>query len=163
MSHLDFYWNIIYKTANCLKITFIGGWKPGQWNTSFFNNNIIWNCAHVIAVQQSLIYQLCCKTPRADKSIIRQFTIGTKPTEYFETGFIENIGELLLSTSVQMAEDLNNEEFIVGQPFMTAIKVELTQVEEVLAFTNYHEGLHLGVITSLLKCIQKWWTFPLKS
>ena len=156
MSHLDFLLKHHLQNRKLLKKLLLS-LDESQANEipPFFNNNIIWNCAHVIAVQQSLIYQLCCKTPRADKSIIRQFTIGTKPTEYFETGFIENIGELLLSTSVQMAEDLNNEEFIVGQPFMTAIKVELTQVEEVLAFTNYHEGLHLGVITSLLKCIQK--------
>ncbi|MBK6566012.1 MAG: DinB family protein [Saprospiraceae bacterium] len=156
MSHLDFLLKHHLQNRKLLKKLLLSV-DESQANEipPFFNNNIIWNCAHVIAVQQSLIYQLCCKTPRADKSIIRQFTIGTKPTEYFETGFIENIGELLLSTSVQMAEDLNNEEFIVGQPFMTAIKVELTQVEEVLAFTNYHEGLHLGVITSLLKCIQK--------
>ncbi|MBK6364258.1 MAG: DinB family protein [Saprospiraceae bacterium] len=156
MSHLDFLLKHHLQNHKLLKKLLLS-MDESQANEipPFFNNNIIWNCAHVIAVQQSLIYQLCCKTPRADKSIIRQFTIGTKPTEYFETGFIENIGELLLSTSVQMAEDLNNEEFIVGQPFMTAIKVELTQVEEVLAFTNYHEGLHLGVITSLLKCIQK--------
>ena len=156
MSHLDFLLKHHLQNRKLLKKLLLSV-DESQANEipPFFNNNIIWNCAHVIAVQQSLIYQLCCKTPRADKSIIRQFTIGTKPTEYFETGFIENIGELLLSTSVQMAEDLNNEEFIVGQPFMTAIKVELTQVEEALAFTNYHEGLHLGVITSLLKCIQK--------
>ncbi|MBK6784961.1 MAG: DinB family protein [Saprospiraceae bacterium] len=156
MSHLDFLLKHHLQNRKLLKKLLLSV-DESQANEipPFFNNNIIWNCAHVIAVQQSLIYQLCCKTPRADKSIIRQFTIGTKPTEYFETGFIENIGELLLSTSVQMAEDLNNEEFIVGQPFMTAIKVELTHVEEALAFTNYHEGLHLGVITSLLKCIQK--------
>lgn len=156
MSHLDFLLKHHLQNRKLLKKLLLSV-DESQANEipPFFNNNIIWNCAHVIAVQQSLIYQLCGKTPRADKSIIRQFTIGTKPTEYFEIGFIENIGELLLSTSVQMAEDLNNEEFIVGQPFMTAIKVELTQVEEALAFTNYHEGLHLGVITSLLKCIQK--------
>ena len=116
-----------------------------------FNNNIIWNCAHVISVQQSLIYQLCGQTPRVDKTLLRKFNIGTKPEEYFDREFIENIAEQLITTSVQMAEDLASHPFAVINPFMTAIKVELTTVEEALMFTNYHEGLHLGVITSLLK------------
>jgi hypothetical protein len=120
-----------------------------------FNNNIIWNCAHVIAVQQSLIYQLCGKSPFADKTIVKQFNIGTKPAEYYDAAFINSIGDLLYNTSVRMGEDLSNENFVVLQPFMTAIKVEITNIEEALAFTNYHEGLHLGVITSHLKCVSK--------
>lgn len=116
-----------------------------------FNNNIIWNCAHVISVQQALIYQLCGQTPRVDKTLLRKFNIGTKPEEYFDKNFIEDIAEQLITTSVQMAEDLENQPFAVINPFMTAIKVELTTLEEALMFTNYHEGLHLGVITSLLK------------
>lgn len=120
-----------------------------------FNNNIIWNCAHVISIQQGLVYQLCGKNPKVDKTIIRQFNIGTKPSEDLDLSFIENIGEQLISTSLQMAEDLKNEEFILIQPFMTAIKTELSTINEILAFNNYHEGLHLGVITSLLKNVQK--------
>lgn len=116
-----------------------------------FNNNIIWNCAHVISLQQSLIYQLCGKMPVTEKTFIDNFTIGTKPKENFDKVFIDNVSELLISTSSQMADDIHGDIFTVLHPMMTAIKVELTTLEEALAFNNYHEGIHLGVITSLLK------------
>ncbi|MFZ1703448.1 MAG: DinB family protein [Saprospiraceae bacterium] len=118
-----------------------------------FNNNIIWNCAHVISIQQSLVYQLCRKPIQITKEQLNTFTIGTKPQETYDQGFMEDIKLQLIETSEKMAIDLDNEVFEVVSPFMTAIKVELTNIDDTLAFVNYHEGLHLGVVTSLLKFV----------
>lgn len=119
-----------------------------------FNNNIIWNCTHVIAIQQTLVYSLCCKTTYISQEQINEFTIGTRPTHFLDNNFVEIIKNQLVDTSDKMAIDIKNEEFTVLRPFMTAIKVELQTIDEVLAFINYHEGLHLGVITALLKLVQ---------
>src|SRR5690606_13289440 len=68
-------------------------------------NNIIWNCAHVISVQQSLAYYLFGLPIRMDKSFVKQFTAGTRPEAEFDEIFIESICEQLMTTSEWMRED----------------------------------------------------------
>lgn len=116
-----------------------------------FNNNIIWNCAHVISVQQSLAYYLFGLPMRMEKDFVKKFTANTKPEEIYTDEFIVFTGQKLLETSVWMQEDIGENHPVMKTPFNTAIKVELNKMDETLSFINYHEGLHLGVITSLIK------------
>lgn len=116
-----------------------------------FNNNIIWNCGHVITVQQFFMYTWCGKTPVVDQEIFAQFAIGTKPEKQYDDQFIMFIKDELIRTSVKMDEDLKNEDFIPKKPFTTSIKTELTNAEELISFINFHEGLHIGAAISLMK------------
>lgn len=116
-----------------------------------FNNNIIWNCAHVISVQQSLAYFLYGLPMRMEKDFVKKFTADTRPQEVHTDGFIHLTGEKLLETSAWMQEDIGLSEPSIKTPFTTAIKVDLNRMDETLSFINYHEGIHLGVVMSMIK------------
>lgn len=118
------------------------------------SNNIIWNCAHVISVQQSLAYYLFGFPMRMDKNFVKQYTNGTKPESNVDETFIESICEQLLTTSDWMREDIGEASPDIRAPFPTMINLELSNMDETLAFINYHEGVHTGVITGLLKWVK---------
>ena len=99
-----------------------------------FNNNIIWNLAHVISVQQGLVYGLSNLNFKIEKDFVKAYTKGTKPIEQTE-----------LDISAGRFQTYNEYPVMLGNT--------LTNVTDALQFNNYHEGLHLGVIMSLKKFV----------
>lgn len=154
MSHLDHLLKHHFQNRKVFR-SFLSAVTPENVNKipDGFNNNIIWNCAHVITVQQFFIYTWCGKTMVADQDIFAEFSIGTKPVKYYDENFILFIKDELLRTSLRMEEDLRKEDFVPKKPFVTSIKTELTNVEELLSFINFHEGIHIGAAISLMKFV----------
>lgn len=113
-----------------------------------FNNNIIWNVAHLIATQQLLVYSLT-KTPFVvPKSLIDANRKGTKPSMYYSQTDTKEIIEYLNTTVNQMEIDYNSGVFS-DKPFKaykTSYNVTLRSVEDAIAFNNVHEGMHYGII-----------------
>lgn len=113
-----------------------------------FNNNIIWNIAHLVATQQLLVYGLT-KTPFVvPKPLIDANRKGTKPSMYYSQTDTKEIIEYLTTTTIQMEMDYNSGVFS-GKPFKTyttSYNVTLKSVEDAIAFNNVHEGMHYGII-----------------
>ena len=61
---------------------------------------------------------------------------------------------LLTSTSLQLKEDYENGIFKNYSPYETSFGITLNSIEEVIAFNNVHESLHLGYIMSMSKNLQ---------
>ncbi len=79
-----------------------------------FNNNIIWNVAHLIATQQLLVYGLS-KTPfTVPKPLIDANKKGTKPSGYYSQTDTKEIVEYLTTTVNQMEIDYNSGVFSGG-------------------------------------------------
>jgi len=118
-----------------------------------FKNNIIWNCAHIISIQQTLIYGLGNQTFLVSEDQINEFTIGTTPTTRYGTPFIDHIKGQLVTTFAQTIEDVRANKFNDFRPFTTALRFEITDIESALAFNQYHEALHMGYIMGLRKFV----------
>lgn len=118
-----------------------------------FNNNIIWNVAHTIAVQQSLIYKLSGLPPIVSEEMIETFKKGSKPERDLTQAEVDEIKGLLFSTIEKTKEDYENEVFQNYHEYTVMTKSTLTNVMEAIDFNNFHEGIHLGYILALKKSL----------
>ena len=118
-----------------------------------FNNNIIWNIAHTIVVQQSLVYKLSGLPPIISEEMISRFKKGTRPERDLSQSEVDEIKGLLISTVEKTKEDYDNEVFQNFHEYTVMTKNTLTNVLEAIEFNNFHEGVHLGAILALKKFV----------
>ena len=118
-----------------------------------FNNNIIWNIAHIVATQQILLYQLSGTKCSVTQDFILKYKKGTKPEAPVNELELEQIKTFLISTTQALDTDYKNSAFGTYQPYTTSQGFELTSIQDAIAFNNYHEGMHLGIILSLRKFV----------
>ncbi|MBC7884497.1 MAG: DinB family protein [Saprospiraceae bacterium] len=114
-----------------------------------FNNNIIWNAAHVLSIQQMLTYALGNLPFTLPKDQILEFNMGTRPQKEYVDEFIDQIKSQFFSTHDQLVQDISENKFETFNPFMTAIKVEVINIETAIAFNQYHEALHMGYMLNI--------------
>lgn len=114
-----------------------------------FNNNIIWNCAHIISVQQMLTYGLGNLPFTVDKAMVMEFGPGTKPVKLYDETFIISIKTLLFQTYEQLESDIAEMKFKTLNPFVTLLNFEIADIESGIAFNQYHEALHMGHILNI--------------
>lgn len=118
-----------------------------------FSNNIIWNIAHCAATQQALVYKLSGLPTKLSEEFIMKYRKGAKPEGDLSQQEVDEIRELLLTTSRQIEEDFKNNVFVQYQEYPTSVGFTLRNIEEALNFNNYHEGMHLGIIMSIRKFV----------
>ena len=151
---MNWAFDITLKNRAVLK-SFIENFSLEELNKipSGFNNNIIWNIAHTIAVQQSLIYRLSGLPTIVSEELIERFKKGTKPERDLTQAEVDEIKGLLFSTVEKTKEDFDNEVFQNFHEYTVTTKNTLTNVLEAIEFNNFHEGIHLGYILALKKSL----------
>ena len=120
-----------------------------------FNNNIIWNLAHLVASQQGVCYLRAGVTLRIDDAFYQRFKPGTKPEGYVDAAEIAAIKGLLFSTLDQLAGDYDAGVFTNYNTWTTRYGAELANIDDALEFLLYHEGLHTGYIMALKRAVKK--------
>lgn len=116
-----------------------------------FNNNIIWNIGHVIAIQQKLIYDKAGLDMLISQDFFEKYQMGSKPTERVDQKVVEDMETLLWQCVEQTESDYNNDVFKQYQAWTTSTKFDIDSLDSAFVFNNYHEGLHLGYIMSIRK------------
>jgi hypothetical protein len=118
-----------------------------------FSNNIVWNIAHLVVIQQLLCYKMSGLSISISEEMVSKYSKGTKPERWVsEADFLE-IKELLVHLPVQFEKDYRVGVFKTFEPYTTSVNVTLTDIESAFAFNNFHEGIHLGVILALRKLV----------
>jgi hypothetical protein len=120
-----------------------------------FNNNIIWNMAHLVAAQQGICYLRSGLETFVDKEFYLSYTAGTKPGGHVSEESIADIKNLLISTLDQFKTDYHQQLFNNYKGWTTRYGVELNNIDDAVSFLSFHEGLHLGYIMSLKRLILK--------
>lgn len=118
-----------------------------------FNNNIIWNFAHILASQQGLCYLLANAEPVIERQYIAPFRKGTKPEKFINADEINTIKELMRSTIDQLEEDLKSDKFLNFSPFKTHYGVEIKNADEAAQFFVVHDALHYGIASAMKRVI----------
>ena len=118
-----------------------------------YNNNLIWNIAHVIVVQQMLVYKLSGLPMMISDEMVEQYKKGTKPEHIATQAEVDKIQIALEETINQTEIDLENKIFINYQEYPTSAGIVLKSAEEAMAFNDFHEGLHIGIIMSIRKFV----------
>lgn len=118
-----------------------------------FNNNIIWNVAHTIVTQQLLVYKLSAMPMIVNDELVEMYRKGTKVERDVTQAEVDLIKGLLFSTIEKTKEDYENRVFQTYHEYTVTTKNTLTNVDEAIAFNNFHEGIHLGYVLALKRCI----------
>lgn len=118
-----------------------------------FNNNIIWNIAHVLVTQQLLMYKLSGLPLHVSEEMVERYRKGTKPEGKVDQREVEEIKTALLSTYEALKADLEQEKFKNFHPYTTSSKMELTTFEEASSFVLFHDGIHVGAVLALARCL----------
>lgn len=133
----------------------INGLSSEQLNSipQGFNNNIIWNAAHVLVTQQLLVYKLSGLKTSVSEEEIASYKKGSKPLKKVSEQEIEDIKKRLMSSVDKFQEDLENDEFKSYHTYTTSFGLTLSSSQEAMEFNNIHEGLHYGSILALKKLV----------
>ena len=118
-----------------------------------FNNNIIWNVAHALVTQQSIMYSLSGLPALVPQEWVDGYRKGTRPEGDVSQEFVTAIDEALTSTMDQLQKDLEAGIFENFQPYATSTKMELTSIETAFPFVLFHDGVHIGSVLALAKLV----------
>ena len=118
-----------------------------------FSNNLIWNIGHVVVTQQLLVYKLSGLPMMVSDEIVEKFKKGTKPEQVVTQAEVEEIKSLLFATIKKTKEDYDNGIFKNFNEYPTSTGFVLNNVEDAMAFNNFHEGLHIGILMSIRKLV----------
>lgn len=80
-------------------------------------NNLIWNLAHVIVVQEGYLYQKASQTLNLDPAMIAAYGNGTFPQDRVEQDEIDRVKALALSTADRLAQDAQGDALNAFEPF----------------------------------------------
>ncbi len=118
-----------------------------------FSNNLIWNIAHIVVVQQMLVYKLSGLPMQISDAMVDAYKRGTKPEADVTADEVETIKQLLTATIDQTEADYNAGIFRDYTDFTTMSGFVITNAQQAIEFNNYHEGIHVGIMLSIRKFI----------
>jgi len=112
-------------------------------------NNIAWNLGHIVTVQQLLTYGLSNLELHIPKKYVKMFSRSTDPSGWTEQPHPVELLELLEELPTVTATDYEAGRFNTFKEFTTTTGVKLTNLDDAMAFNNFHEGIHHGVMLSI--------------
>ncbi|WP_342509649.1 DinB family protein [Sporosarcina sp. FSL K6-2383] len=116
-----------------------------------FNNNIRWNLGHVYVEQYMWIETLTKATVDIPKQFNEWFGWGTSPDNF--TDETPSLEELMTLLKGQLTEIKGTYGDRLEELFPPTKMWEMTSIEQVLLWTNFHEGMHLQTIIDIKKCM----------
>ena len=118
-----------------------------------FNNNVIWNIAHVVVTQQILVYDMSGLPMLVREELVEKYRKGTKADRDVTQNEVDEIKSLMFSTIEQTKLDYKNGVFKEYNAYTTSTNSSIKNVDEAMAFNNFHEGIHLGYILALKRLL----------
>jgi len=145
------------KSTRTFLLTLIEGLTTEQLNQipQGFNNNIIWNLAHLVSAQQSICYKRSGLQPIVQDKYFTSYLSGTKPDGFIDSNEVETIKALLLSTLNEFESDYKKGFFTTYTPVVTRYGVALDNIDDAVNFLPFHEGLHVGYVMALKRMVKK--------
>ncbi|MDG1528713.1 MAG: DinB family protein [Polaribacter sp.] len=118
-----------------------------------FKNNIAWNVAHLVVTQQLLHYRMSNVNCLIPEDLITHFRKGTYPDREFNDEEFDEVKDLFIALPETLIEDYEAGIFEEYEEYQTSTGFVLNSLDTAIAFNNYHEGLHLGIIRSIKKIV----------
>ena len=119
-----------------------------------FNNNIIWNIAHVVVTQQLLTYKLSGLELSLSDGMIDKYKKDSKPKVNLTQEEVDEIQDLLFSTIEKTTSDYLKGHFKDYNSYTVSTTGNtLNTIDDALQFNLLHEGIHYGCILALLRAI----------
>lgn len=120
-----------------------------------FNNNIIWNIAHLVAAQDNIFYvKSGHPLKNIDQEYFDAYKPGSKPEQPVTTEEFERIKSVLFSSVDQLEHDLDLDIFDNYPAWTTRYGVEMENVNDGLSLLAFHDGLHFGYMLALKRILK---------
>lgn len=120
---------------------------------SGFNNNIVWNLAHIVVVQQLLVHKLSGVPMLVSDEMVAKYRKDTKPENDATQEEVDLIKSLFFATLAQTQKDLDAGVFANFNEYPTSSGYVIKTTADAMKYNLMHEGLHLGVIMGLKKLV----------
>lgn len=120
-----------------------------------FNNNIIWNFAHLIVSQQILCYKLAGLPLKIDEKFIPKYSKGTKPEIFADENELIFFKQQAVNLMDELIADIEQGIFKNYNTYTTSFGVELSSVYDAVNFLSMHEGVHLGYAMALKRIVNR--------
>ncbi|RAR71294.1 DinB family protein [Flavobacterium aciduliphilum] len=145
----------INHSSRKMLLGFLENYTIDQLNTfpEGFSNNLIWNIGHCIVVQQMLVYKLSDLPMMVSDAMVEQYRKGTKPEQPAMQKEVDALKTLLFTTLEKTEADVAQDVFQKYNEFTTGVGFRITNAAEAIAFNNYHEELHLGIMMQIRKFV----------
>ncbi len=118
-----------------------------------FANHIAWNAAHVVVTQQILHYSLSGLDTHLPTDLIAAYRKGTGPDDGDEMSYAQ-VMEFLHRGPELLASDYAAGRFQEFSSYTTSAGIQLENIDDAIAFNNFHEGIHLGYILALRRALR---------
>ena len=118
-----------------------------------FNNNLIWNLAHLISGQQGICYTRAGLPHVVEDKYYTPFRPDTKPERFIDTEEIAHIKELFLSSIDRLEADMQANIFTNYPAWLSRYGTTINSFNEAMEFLPFHEGLHCGYIMALKRAV----------
>ncbi len=162
-SHTDPNHGLLFALAGARRIQreLVDGLPPEALTTvpKGWRNHLLWHIGHLTYVQQALIYGLSGTPMPMEGPTFKAFSTwfgrGSTPLEWESQPDAAQVLDLHDRLWRRMADDLATDRLKGYKPYLTAMGVELTSVQEALAFNNVHEGIHYGFMMRLKGALER--------
>ncbi len=118
-----------------------------------FNNNIAWNLGHILITQQMLTHGLAGVPFATDTALVATFGKGSTCRTNYSLKEIEAVKGAFLSALEATEKAYKNGTFKSYKTYTTSQGFSLNTIEDGIEFSNFHEGMHLGIIMALKKLV----------
>ena len=119
-----------------------------------FNNNIIWNFAHILSSLQMLCYVRAGLSARLEETFIHLHKNGTKPDgQLVSKERYEKIKGYATEALLKFKEDYTTGYFNEFVPYSTLTGFEINNIETAVEYVIMHHGLHFGYASALKKLV----------
>ncbi|MES2268174.1 MAG: DinB family protein [Bacteroidota bacterium] len=118
-----------------------------------FNNNIVWNLGHMIAAQQGICYKRTGLNTWVNDDFFDAYKPDSKPEVPVSQEEFDEIKNLLTTSIDQLEHDYKNGIFVNYPTWTTRYGVQMSNIDEAIAFLPFHEGLHIGYIMAMRKLV----------
>ena len=121
-----------------------------------YNNNIIWNLAHLTAAVQSLCYVRAGQPIAVPDHLYSPYLPGTRPEHALDATEVDGIKAAFLTSIEQLATDFDRQLFDNYSPSERVKErygVDVNNIHDALEFVLYHEGFHTGYVLALKRLV----------
>lgn len=145
----------LLKCTRAILLKTVDGLTDAQLKTvpAGFNNNILWNLAHLAVTQQALNYKLSGLPMYLSEQLVEENKKGTSPNSWSKAPEVEFIKKQLVELPEILERDFAAGKFKQYNTYMTSAGYELKDIEDSIIFNNFHEGIHLGSVMALRKLV----------
>ena len=119
-----------------------------------FTNNVLWHAGHLMVTQQILCYKLSGLPMAVDAEELRRFAKGSSPADWDSDPDDSEILEKLALLPQKLRDDLIQGLFTTYEPYETSTGFVIASIEDAIAFNNFHEGVHLGIMRAMVKSLK---------